>query len=34
VDVYYVLAFAALLMVPMAFLLDRNRPGGGAVMME
>jgi MFS transporter, DHA2 family, multidrug resistance protein len=34
VDVYYVLAFAAVLMVPLAFLLDRNRPGGGAVMME
>jgi DHA2 family multidrug resistance protein len=34
VDVYYVLAIAAVLMVPMAFLLDRNRPGGGAVIME
>jgi DHA2 family multidrug resistance protein len=34
VDVYYVLAIAAVLMVPTAFLLDRNRPGGGAVMME
>jgi DHA2 family multidrug resistance protein len=35
VDVYYVLAFAAVLMVPLAFLLDRNRPGGGGtVMME
>jgi DHA2 family multidrug resistance protein len=35
VDVYYVLCFAAILMVPLAFLLDRNRPGGGgAVMME
>jgi DHA2 family multidrug resistance protein len=35
VDVYYVLAFAAILMVPLAFLLDRNRPGGGGtVMME
>jgi DHA2 family multidrug resistance protein len=34
VDVYYVLAFAAVLMVPMAFLLDRNQPGGGPVMME
>ncbi|MEA2259965.1 MAG: hypothetical protein QOJ51_2790, partial [Acidobacteriaceae bacterium] len=35
VDVYYVLAFAAALMVPLAFLLDRNRPGGGGtVMME
>jgi MFS transporter, DHA2 family, multidrug resistance protein len=34
VDVYYVLAFAAVLMVPLAFLLDKNRPGGGAVMME
>ena len=35
VDVYYVLAFAAVLMIPLAFLLDRNRPGGGGtVMME
>jgi DHA2 family multidrug resistance protein len=35
VDVYYVLAIAAILMVPMAFLLKRNRPGGGGtVMME
>jgi MFS transporter, DHA2 family, multidrug resistance protein len=34
VDVYYVLAFAAILMVPLAFLLDRNRPGGETVMME
>jgi DHA2 family multidrug resistance protein len=35
VDVYYVLAFAAALMVPLAFLLDKNRPGGGGtVMME
>jgi DHA2 family multidrug resistance protein len=35
VDVYYVLCFAAILMVPMAFLLDRNQPGGGgSVMME
>ncbi len=35
VDVYYVLGIAAVLMIPMAFLLDRNRPGGGgAVMME
>jgi MFS transporter, DHA2 family, multidrug resistance protein len=35
VDVYYVLAFAAILMVPLAFLLDRNQPGaGGTVMME
>jgi MFS transporter, DHA2 family, multidrug resistance protein len=35
VDVYYVLAFAAVLMVPLAFLLDRNHPGGGGtVMME
>src|SRR5277367_4004138 len=35
VDVYYVLCFAAILMVPLAFLLDRNQPGGGgAVMME
>jgi DHA2 family multidrug resistance protein len=35
VDVYYVLAFAAILMVPLSFLLDRNRPGGGGtVMME
>ncbi|HEY3986013.1 MAG TPA: hypothetical protein VGM55_18935, partial [Cedecea sp.] len=35
VDVYYVLGFAAVLMVPTAFLLDRNHPGGGGhVMME
>jgi DHA2 family multidrug resistance protein len=35
VDVYYVLALAAILMIPMSFLLDRNRPGGGgAAMME
>jgi DHA2 family multidrug resistance protein len=35
VDVYYVLAFAAVLMVPLSFLLDRNQPGGGGtVMME
>jgi DHA2 family multidrug resistance protein len=35
VDVFYVLAFASLLMIPMSFLLNRNRPGGGgAVMME
>jgi DHA2 family multidrug resistance protein len=34
VDVYYVLCFAALLMVPLSFLLDRNEPGGGPVMME
>jgi DHA2 family multidrug resistance protein len=35
VDVYFVLALAAALMVPLAFLLDRNQPGGGgAVMME
>ncbi len=35
VDVYFVLTFAAILMVPLAFLLDRNQPGGGgAVMME
>ncbi|HTZ60349.1 MAG TPA: DHA2 family efflux MFS transporter permease subunit [Acidobacteriaceae bacterium] len=35
VDVYWVLCFAALLMVPLAYLLDRNQPGGGgAVMME
>ena len=35
VDVYYVLALAAILMIPMSFLLDRNHPGGGgAVMME
>ena len=28
-------AIAAILMVPLAFLLDRNQPGGGgAVMME
>ena len=27
-------AFAAVLMVPLAFLLDRNQPGGGPVMME
>ena len=29
VDVYYVLALAAIIMIPMAFLLDRNQPGGG-----
>jgi DHA2 family multidrug resistance protein len=35
VDVYYVLAFAAVLMVPLSFLLSRNQPGGGGtVMME
>ncbi|MGC2402126.1 MAG: DHA2 family efflux MFS transporter permease subunit [Acidobacteriaceae bacterium] len=35
VDVYYVLFYAALLMVPLAFLLDRNQPGsGGHVMVE
>jgi MFS transporter, DHA2 family, multidrug resistance protein len=34
VDVYYVLGFAAVLMVPLAFLLDKNQPGGGPVMME
>jgi DHA2 family multidrug resistance protein len=35
VDVYYVLCFAAILMVPLSFLLDRNQPGGGGtVMME
>jgi DHA2 family multidrug resistance protein len=34
VDVYYVLGYAAVLMIPLAFLLDRNRPGGGPVMME
>ena len=34
VDVYYVLGFAAVLMVPLAFLLDKNHPGGGPVMME
>jgi MFS transporter, DHA2 family, multidrug resistance protein len=35
VDVYYVLMIAAILMIPMAFLLDRNQPGGGGtVMME
>ena len=35
VDVYYVLGFAAILMVPLSFLLDRNQPGsGGTVMME
>ena len=34
VDVYYVLCFAAVLMIPLAFLLDRNQPGGGPVMME
>jgi MFS transporter, DHA2 family, multidrug resistance protein len=34
VDVFYVLALAAALMVPMAFLLRRNQPGGGPVMME
>ncbi len=35
VDTYFVLAFAALLMVPLAFLLRKNRPGGErAVLME
>jgi MFS transporter, DHA2 family, multidrug resistance protein len=35
VDVYYVLGFAAVLMIPLSFMLDRNQPGGGgAVMME
>ena len=35
VDVFYVLMFAAILMIPMAFLLDRNQPGGGGpAMME
>src|SRR6201996_9282475 len=34
VDVYYVLGYAAVLMIPLAFLLDRNRPGGGPVMVE
>lgn len=35
VDVYFVLAFVALLMVPLSFLLKKNRPGGErAVMME
>ncbi len=35
VDVYFVLGFAAVLMVPLAFLLRKNRPGGErAVMME
>ena len=34
VDVYYVLFFAAVLMIPLAFLLDKNKPGGGPVMME
>jgi DHA2 family multidrug resistance protein len=34
VDVYYVLGFAAVLMIPLAFLLDKNQPGGGPVMME
>jgi MFS transporter, DHA2 family, multidrug resistance protein len=35
VDVYYVLGFAAVLMVPLSFLLKRNQPGGGGtVMME
>ena len=34
VDVYFVLTAAAILMVPAAFLLRRNQPGGGPVMME
>ena len=35
VDVYFVLAFAAAIMVPAAFLLSKNRPGGErAVLME
>ena len=34
IDVYYVLAVAAVLMIPMSFLLTRNKPGGGPAMME
>ena len=34
VDVYYVLAIAAILMIPMAFLLDRNQPGGGGTVHD
>jgi MFS transporter, DHA2 family, multidrug resistance protein len=34
VDVYWVLCLAAMLMIPLAFLLDRNKPGGGPAMME
>jgi MFS transporter, DHA2 family, multidrug resistance protein len=33
VDVYYLLAFVALLMVPLSFLLRKNRPGGEKVVM-
>jgi DHA2 family multidrug resistance protein len=33
-DVFYMIAYATLLMVPLAFLLKKNKPGGGAVMME
>jgi MFS transporter, DHA2 family, multidrug resistance protein len=34
VDVYYVLCAAAIIMIPLSFLLDRNQPGAGPVMME
>jgi MFS transporter, DHA2 family, multidrug resistance protein len=34
VDVYYLLAFVALLMVPLSFLLRKNRPGGEKVVMR
>ncbi len=34
VDVFYVLCLAAILMIPLSFLLDRNQPGGGPIMME
>jgi MFS transporter, DHA2 family, multidrug resistance protein len=34
VDVYYILFAAALIMIPLSFLLDKNKPGGGPVMME
>jgi DHA2 family multidrug resistance protein len=34
VDVFYVLCLAALLMIPLSFLLDRNQPGGGPIVMD
>ena len=34
VDVFFVLCAAAILMIPLSFLLDRNKPGGGPAMME
>ena len=34
VDVYFVLCVVAMVMVPLSFLLNRNQPGKGPVMME